>query len=273
MKNEDIRLVISDLDGTLLDEEKKVSIDNIKAIENLRNKGIKFGIATGRNYEVINKLLPMLGIEQLVDVKVCLNGNVVEINGEKKSFYNLTNEELLYAYNASKQFKELSFVVGDGQNEAFHCSKINKQVEELSKYNYWKIIVEDMDTWLKNKICLECMYVANDNYLKSIYDDVKRLEKGNLRFLKTGIRTFEIFNINVSKANGLKAICEKLNISLDNVLSIGDSENDLDMIVNCGVGVAMNNAMDDIKKSADYITEYDNNHSGVAEFLNRYFSL
>lgn len=268
-----IKLVISDLDGTLLNEDKKVTKENIAAIKTLRDKGIKFGIATGRNYEVINKLLPLLGIDDLVDVKVCLNGNVVEINEKKKVFYKLTNEELTYAYINSKQFNDISFVVGDGEKKVFHVNKINKQVEELSKYNYWPIVIEDMDNWIKDKTPLECMYVGNNDYLNKIYDEVKKLEKDNLHFAKTGIRTFEIFNKNVSKSNGLMSICKELNIDLSNVLSLGDSENDLDMIINCGVGVAMLNAMDNIKEKADYITKFDNNNSGVAKFLTEYFNI
>lgn len=130
-----------------------------------------------------------------------------------------------------------------------------------------------MNEFLKNKSFLKCMYIGDNDTLLKIYDEVKKLETDNIRFPKTSPRMYEINSKKVSKAFGIKKICDYLNITMDNVIAFGDSENDKEMLEEVGIGVSVANGYDSIKEIANYITVYDNNHSGVANFLNDFFSL
>ena len=77
----------------------------------------------------------------------------------------------------------------------------------------------------------------------------------------------EIFPKECSKYNSIKLLSEYLNISNDDVIAFGDGLNDIEMIKNCGCGVALNNALDEVKKESDDITEYDNDNDGVVNYL------
>lgn len=268
-----IKLVITDLDGTLLTDDKRVTPKTKLVIEKLRAKGIIFGIATGRAKGAVDKLMPIYGLDKLLDAKIMMNGNIVSINDKTNYFYPLSPDDVLYIYKKGKKFKEKSFAVYDEGIDVIHCDNINQQVKEVAKNNLYDISIEDMDDWILGKSFLKCMYIGNNDYLMSIYNDVKRLETKNIKFLKSGPRMFEIFNINASKSFGIGKLCKEFNISINEVMALGDSENDIEMLRDCGIGVCMSNGMASVKNVADYITSFDNNHDGFAYFLEEYFDL
>lgn len=272
MKN-DIKIVFSDLDGTLLTDDKRMPYEVIESIHRLKDKGILFGIASGRTKLTLDKLMPEYGISECIDAKVCMNGNVVSLNGNTDIYYPLTYKEVKYIYDNSKRFDDIAFCVYKEESNTFYCNYVNETVKEVVRINNYNLEVKDMDKWLTNKSFLKCMYTGTNDRLLEIYDEVKRLETKDIRFSKTSPRMYEINSTKVSKAFGIKKICEKLNINMDNVMCIGDSENDIEMLEEAGIGVCVSNAYDNVKKIADYITPKDNNHGGVAHFLNCYFKL
>ena len=99
-----------------------------------------------------------------------------------------------------------------------------------------------MEPWAKGKIS---MFYSSPNYLEHVPE-------------------------HVSKGHAVKKLCELLQIPLENTVAAGDQENDISMLETAAVGAAMKNATDAVKASADYITENDCNHSGVAEILRKF---
>lgn len=216
--------------------------------------------------------MPKYGISECIDGKVCMNGNVVSLNNKTDIYYPLDYKEVKYIYDNSKRFKDISFSVYEDETNTLYCDYINDTVNDVVRINNYNLEVKDMDSWLTNKSFLKCMYIGTNDKLLEIYDDVKRLETDNIRFPKTSPRMYEINSKKVSKAFGIKKICEKLNINMANVMCIGDSENDIEMLNEAGIGVCVKNAYKSIKQVADIITYKDNNHGGVAYFLNDFFN-
>lgn len=269
----DIKLVLSDLDGTLLTDEKKASNKTIEMIGKLRQKGIKFGIATGRAKQALDKLLPIYGIEDLVDVLIYMNGSIVTLNDATNEYYPLENKDVMDIYEYSKKFDKISFSVYDDKEFIMYCDKPNEAINQVAKNNLFTVKQVNMDEFLNGKSFLKCMYVGNNDDLNAIYDDVRKLETDKIKYVKSGPRMYEIFDSHLSKSFGINKVCESLNITIDNVMTLGDSENDIEMIKDAGVGVCMKNGYDSIKKIADFVTKDDNNHDGLANFLQEYFSL
>ena len=75
--------------------------------------------------------------------------------------------------------------------------------------------------------------------------------------------------MDVSKGSGVRTLCEMLNVDLKNAYAAGDERNDISMIEAAGVGIAMKNAVDDVKAVADYVTENDNDNDGIAEVIDK----
>ena len=96
------------------------------------------------------------------------------------------------------------------------------------------------------------------------------LEKGSpipgIVFLRTGDGIIELNSVDASKGNALCTLCKKLGISMENVLAIGDNENDISMLQAAGISVAMENAEDDVKQAAKFVAGH-NEEDGAAHFL------
>ena len=96
------------------------------------------------------------------------------------------------------------------------------------------------------------------------------LEKGSpipgIVFLRTGDGIIELNSIHASQGNALCTLCKKLGISMENVLAIGDNENDISMLQAAGISVAMENAEDDVKQAAKFVAGH-NEEDGAAHFL------
>ena len=84
------------------------------------------------------------------------------------------------------------------------------------------------------------------------------------------VKWLEVSQKGVEKCNGISKIAQIENIENKNIIAFGDGLNDIDMLKKCGVGVAMKNALPEVKEQADYITSRNNNENGVIEFLKEY---
>lgn len=106
---------------------------------------------------------------------------------------------------------------------------------------------------------------------KAVIDSLQSFT--DLRVMRTLPFCLEIVSIENSKCNAVRQICEHEGCSLREVMGFGDEMRILDLLLECGIGVAMLNGNEQIKASADCCTEYDNNHDGVGEFLYQYFNI
>ena len=99
---------------------------------------------------------------------------------------------------------------------------------------------------------------------------VERMKNYDLNLVFAEGTSLEASPKNISKGSGLRELCEILKIGVDECVAIGDGFNDLEILQTAGVGVAMGNARDEIKKIANYVTD-DNNHDGVVKAIEKFF--
>ena len=92
----------------------------------------------------------------------------------------------------------------------------------------------------------------------------------NLTYIDSQPTCIDIMKKGISKWRGVQSLAEKLNIPVANTIAAGNYTNDIDMLVNAGVGVAVQNALPSVKAAADYVTLQDNNHDPVAEIVERF---
>ena len=84
------------------------------------------------------------------------------------------------------------------------------------------------------------------------------------------VQWIELFNKGTGKYNGINRVAQIENIKNENIIAFGDGLNDIDMIEKCGVGVAMKNALIDVKQKANFITDKSNSEDGIIDFLEKY---
>jgi len=279
-----IKLIASDMDGTLLNSEHKISKENAEAIKKAEEMGIKFAIATGRMYEDVKPLLDECDLKCQC---IVLNGGEY-IDEEGKVLEGVYIEREQASEIIDMVIKE-SIVAEIYTNKGLHT--INTKEEMLTEVTY-RIIAYDPETSFEDAIKLAETHphFVNLKYIKDIdqflnsdtkigkfvafYNDeettlnVKRkLESiGGLAISSTFTKNIEINNKEAQKGLILAKVVEKMGIKRDEVIVLGDSFNDCSMFKEFTESFAMGNALSQIKEVAKYITD-TNDNAGVAKAI------
>ncbi|RKD34192.1 Cof-type HAD-IIB family hydrolase [Thermohalobacter berrensis] len=296
------KMLVLDMDGTLLNDEHKISEENIRAIREAREIGVKVVLASGR---VLGGLLPYLEELNLIDENnysvACTGALVVNnTNTEILGSNNLTIKDLKYIYDIANKlnltlsiYTPDSILVSSDSMFSKYDSIVNNipfklvdfdSLDEKVQLNKINLINEDIDGLQKIKEFFNGIETENVS-LKDI--DIKIANKRKKGNIKKGILNppkdlfdrytvvqstsfmIEIVNKNCNKWFGVRKIAERLNIKEEEIICVGDSENDKHMIKNAGLGVAMGNAFPKIKDIADFVT-YTNVENGVAHVIDRF---
>ena len=263
------KLIAIDMDGTLLNKEGKVSEKNRQAIKKATENGVKVVITTGRGFSGIERFLDELGLNKQGEYALVCNGgaaynchtkkpiSTLGIKGKDLHIINEINKEL----NLTLQAYTLDMCFASEENEytKFEREHIGTKIEII---DFCKDIKEDDD--LMKVLLLEKPEVL-DEKIKMIPKEIK--EKYTL--VKSLPVTLEIMNKECHKGFGLEKLIKELGIKREEVISIGDEQNDFEMIEFAGLGVAMGNASEKIKEIADYITK-TNEEDGVAHVIEKF---
>ena len=259
-----VKLVVSDLDGTLLNRHGKVEKDILDIIKRLNDKGILFTVATGRSISMAENILELLNIE--IPYILC-NGAIV-VHQKKivikkpmplKSLRSVLEKAVKLDMTVIYSVDGIDNLLED-TNWSLHRKEDylkNLKLRRLED-SEWDNIETDKVFILNDKDNEEINFIRED---QSIMDNCSLTQYGN--------QSLEVVKKGVSKSSGIEYLISSLNIDFSNVLAIGDQFNDVEMIRDSGYGVAVANANDDIKKYANYVTQNEN-HLGVIEAINKF---
>lgn len=270
MRNLKYKLICIDLDGTLLNDNKEVSIENIKIIQEAIKKGVVICITTGRILKFVDKYNDILNISTPV---IASNGSIIYYNNEEFEINSLTLEEILEIkkiaskYNVDVYLNTDDSVICEKKIPSDYSYKVLNEkvidkykVKVIENYPFEKLFSNGKSNVVK-AICI------NKNDLEEIRKVRKELEE-SVKF-QVSSAEYEYCEINpkgVSKGGAVEKLAKKLNIEMDEVICIGDGGNDLEMLKKAGFSVAMKNGMISVKEIADYITE-SNNDNGVGKVI------
>lgn len=262
-----IKMIVSDLDGTLFNSEcegYEVSRELISQIEEFKRKGNIFTIATGRPIETSIEVAKTVGINAPY---ITYNGaKIADIKGEKiysKQF--LLKEVLPFLREVDKFGASIIFYV----NGKVYCFK---HTERITAYEKKELIrCEEVDESIFNTdIRVNKVLVIGDiEQYRKVWNNLETYMKNKFRYVISEDDYFEIVQSDISKGEALKILKEHLNIENLEVIAVGNHMNDKELIEVADIGFAVNNAVDGLKEIADYVTkeEYEN---GVIEILKKY---
>lgn len=235
-------MICLDVDGTIYNEEKVASEATIATIKQLQHAGYKVVIATGRAPFFIEPLLERLGIDSFI----CLNGQLVKIDGQYIRKVPVPHDALEAIRARSIEHGHPMVFFSD---ETYKTTSLHDYV--VDSLSTLKITLPEED---------ESFYESHDIYQAllfhraeedHLYDDVLT-EVKQYRWHEV---SRDIVPKEGSKFEGIKAACEHLGITTDEVIAFGDGPNDIEMLSNVGLGVAMGNAIDEVKACSDYVTK------------------
>lgn len=267
-----IKLVAIDLDGTLLNGQKRISARNVETLKQAKKHGVKVVICTGRPLSSVKPYLETLGLLEEGDYAVTFNGGMVQKNhnGERISNYQFSVEDIeKMAKEMERHDLPLDVISG---SRVFHVQPTPKERTSIyhtmnPNMDFHHLVVSDFDPAAEyNKMVVA---VEDREFLDQKLDCLSEEIKNQYNFVKSRPNLLEILHKEVSKANALQKLGEHLGISAAEMMALGDEENDLSMIQSVGLGVAMGNAVPEVKVLAQHITD-TNEADGVAKAVEQF---
>lgn len=267
------KLIVSDMDETLLNDNREISENNLKMIKLAKEKyGVKFVPATGRGYASIQNELAKLGLYDLPkEYVISYNGAIITENKANTLLesngldYNIM--EKIFEFGLSKDLCQ--HVYTKDTVYVFNVDPYEK--ERMDGYNGGRVYAkEDSVDFLKNEKIYKILFQNTDiPYLMSLEEPMKNLTE-NCSVSYSSNRYMEFNAVGIDKGNGLRTVAKILGIDIKDTIAVGDNYNDIPMLKTAGLSVAVNNAVDDAKKSAHYVTKADNNEGAVAELIEKF---
>ncbi|MFZ4813942.1 MAG: Cof-type HAD-IIB family hydrolase [Phototrophicaceae bacterium] len=265
----DIRLVVLDVDHTLLNNQSELTPRTEQAIRAAMGMGVKFMLATGKNYASCRELIQKLNIDMPCIFTQGLT--IHEPNGTLRHEQTLDDDIIrrVITYAEDRGFAVVVYSQG-----RVLARVANPYVEEI--HTRWKEVQPEYVGTLQNlignvKINKLVLISPNDpRRIKALRWQLNAQIGGNARLMSGGVpHMLEVLPPNGSKGNALRALLKELKIDPKQVMAIGDGENDLEMIKIAGIGVAMANAEKILKDAADDITS-SNETDGVAKAIEKH---
>lgn len=258
------KLVVLDMDGTLLDDNHQVSVANKEAILRLKREGVNVVLASGRPYESIYPYVEELGVDMPL---IAANGALIKSPLTSEVYYSaglpIHLAKKIIEYGQANHYPISLYL--DGEVHTFNGSMV-KVHWELEKLN--ASLIEKFES---EKELYKIIYKHLPERIEEAFLHLEKEYKEQLYITRSDDTYLDVMNINASKGMALRQILDKLQFSSHEVLVMGNSYNDTTMFEVAGLSIAMENAPATVKEAADFVTK-SNNEDGVAYAIERYMN-
>lgn len=277
-----IRVIASDMDGTLLGDDHRIAPETLEAIKEAQEAGIRFMIATGRNFKGAMEELQDTGL--VCDYVV---GSGAEVRDPMQNVIEtrvLSRELCRRVYKSVKKFPVSVIFCTDGYDyrvgtpeeveeslilelQLFHENMTREEILKTSVYRRIKEnskVVSGLKEMEEKKIPVYKIFLFSDD--TDMLEQIDKVlgENRDIAVASSFPTNLEITDVRAQKGPVLKNYIERLGYAMDEVMVFGDSLNDLSMLeMDFGATVAMENASPEVKAAAKYVTKSNNEH-GVA---------
>ena len=278
-----IKLIASDMDGTLLNSDHKIPKENIELIKFAQKNGIQFVVATGRAYY---EALPALNDENIKCDVISFNGGIIyDKNG---NIINITPMKLKDLYYTIEILKSLDISYQLYTKNTIYTNSIETDITayiDLIRANGEEPNEQHLRQEARNRLALGYITEVNniELYLNQennpaikvigISNDLEKLKHAtellsgndNISVTSSGANNVEIMDKKATKGEALKIVADIHDINLKNAIAIGDNLNDQAMLDIVEYSIAMKNGNKELQKTSKFITEKTNSEGGVAD--------
>ena len=248
-----IKAIILDLDGTLLDDNKKISDKTIEFLKQIK-EDIKIIPASARQFCTIKPYLEKLDLLDDNNYTICFNGSLIVNNKEKELFSSYIDKNVVVKID--------DFILDNNIDWTYYLYDSRLLRNDIS----------NIDEFVnKNKI-YKIVGISTPEVIDKIRNNLPKCILDNLEITSSELNRIEFVNKGMTKVKAIELLLNKLDINKENVVAIGDGDNDIDMIKYVGCGIAMLNSPEIVKENADIVTKRSNNEDGIYYVINELLS-
>lgn len=267
------KFLFTDLDLTLLTDDKRIGIKDLDAIEKLLSKGHYFAFVTGRPFEDTLPLAEKYGLQMPgVYIASYNGGQISEFDGDR---WNDILEEPV-------SVEDTRFIFEEAEKQGVHCQTYTKQhvvalhdTDILRSYSEGKVltpyIIDTLDELIRYlpapPMKVVCAALNDRPKLERFKAHIEPFIKNRLFTLFSSDRLLEFGTLKATKARAVEFLSEHTGVDRADTVAAGDEANDISMIEAAGTGYAVSNARDEVKAAADRVTENDHNNGAIAEII------
>ncbi|AVN63865.1 hydrolase [Mesoplasma florum] len=277
MKLTNIKLIATDLDGTILEHGKISNPFDLEMLKKVSEQGVHVAVVTGQGWSSGSVRAKMFDVDKHSDVSIFSNGSVISTVSKFEPTYCETIDIELVKEFMQKMF-EMNIPTLAYTKVPAHAywNKIDINVKSLKERNWVdKYDVEpiDVSTFNNYQDVIQFMIFVEEKEEVAMLEWFEKTDKNKvLNKMRSNVEStpiYEFINIEASKGNGVLKLAELLNIKLDEILIFGDNMNDISMFEVVPNSVAMGNSVPAIKKIAKFETD-TNLNGGVGKFIEKY---
>lgn len=268
------QLLALNIDGTLLRSNGRLQPSTKEAIEYVKNKGIYITLVTNRHFQSAKKLAKALKLDSLL---VSHGGAFISDNLDNPFYEKRISEEMTFNlvqvlenFKCNIRIVQERFSIGNKTKVASNL--LSKSILNTSDSMFYPVqFVDSLGDALRDEPVTALkidVHFTTDEEKEEASQIISEAFEGIDVHVKS--KKIEIVKRGVSKENGLRVLTNHLKIPMDKTVAIGDGEDDIEMIISAGLGVAMWNAPFEVKRVADWVTR-SNNEQGVAYMIKEHF--
>ncbi|HWR30484.1 MAG TPA: Cof-type HAD-IIB family hydrolase [Negativicutes bacterium] len=260
-----IKLVAIDMDDTLLDNSQQVTERTRQAIRRAMDAGVAVAIATGRMFRSALPFAQELGIQLPL---ITYNGAMIrELDSGKTLFHRPIEKEL--AQELADLFRQRGWYLQKYVDDRLYVAELDENAKFYADYARVEAIPLGDEFFQMAEAPTKMLSMGDTDELNEIRTEVAARYGDRLYLASSKKRYLEMVDVRVNKGEALAFLAERLGIAQNEIMAIGDSMNDVDMIAYAGCGVAMGNANATVRAAADFITA-TNSEDGVAAAIEKF---
>lgn len=266
-----VKLIVCDIDNTLVPKHKHPSERTLKCIHEFHNRGILFGLASGRDTNSLRDLAKEWGIH--CDILIGNNGGEYqdEITGEHDILPKIKKEHLAEIFKIMEPFK-------DQVNTSMYVrgEHIIRRLDEstIASYKYHnngklpRIVKDESEFWSED--AYKVGFRTPAEIMPEVEKQVNKFPSEHYKGFKTEFTMYEFSKKEADKGKMLIRFCKSHNIDIKDVVAFGDMTNDVSILKAAGTGVCLENGSIDAKEAADVITELSIEEDGFADYAEKH---
>lgn len=265
-----MKLLFTDLDGTLLNNDSHVSAGTKAFLNDFLAAGNKLILSSGRPKDSVLEVKNNAGLTQSGILLICSNGTQI-YDCDSNSTIMEKRLPLPYVSYLQEQASRHDLHIQTYREDAVVSPAEDREIAFYRRRIHLPLIVSPNLTDALTEAPYKMLAISLDDFdkLESFRRDIAGWAEGKIQTIYSSDMYLELFEHTAGKGNAVRFVCDHFGVPLSDAYAAGDADNDISMLEAAGCGIAMANAGDKVKQSADLVTELDNDKDGLAALMRK----